>query len=64
VSRPEPNRANPATGSPDPPRTELRPEEEPTTTGTLFLTVLILMIIGAIWVVMYLKLLSRGGGAS
>jgi flagellar biogenesis protein FliO len=49
----------PATGSDDQRDTELRPDEEPTTTGTLFLVMIILMIIAAIWVIMYLRLLDR-----
>ena len=49
----------PATGSNDPSETELSPEEEPVTTGTLFLTMIILMIIGAVWGVAYYLLLSR-----
>lgn len=40
-------------------RPELQPDEEPRTTGTLFLTTLILMLIGAVWVVMYSLLLRR-----
>jgi hypothetical protein len=49
----------PATGSADPFDTELLPGEEPTTTGTLFLVMIILMIIVAIWVIMYVRLLDR-----
>jgi hypothetical protein len=49
----------PATGSTDPADTELLPGEEPTTTGTLFLVMIILMIIVAIWVIMYIRLLDR-----
>lgn len=49
----------PATGSADPLDTELLPGEEPTTTGTLFLVMIILMIIIAIWVILYLRLLDR-----
>ncbi len=49
----------PATGSGDPADTELFPGEEPTTTGTLFLVMIILMIIVAIWVILYLRLLDR-----
>ena len=37
----------------------LSSEEEPVTTGTLFLTMIILMIIGAVWGVAYYLLLSR-----
>lgn len=49
----------PATGSTDPAETELRPEEEPTTTGTLFLVMIILMIIAAVWIIMYMRMLER-----
>lgn len=49
----------PATGSADLAETELTAEEEPVTTGTLFLTLIILMIIGAFWVVVYLRLIGR-----
>jgi hypothetical protein len=37
----------------------LSPDEEPVTTGTLFLTMIILMIIGAVWGVAYYLLISR-----
>lgn len=50
---------SPTTGSSDPRDTELSPEEEPKATGTLFLVVVILMIIVAVWVIMYLRLLDR-----
>lgn len=49
----------PATGSPDPQRTELAPGEEPVVTGTLFLTLIILMIIAGFWVIIYQRLLTR-----
>jgi hypothetical protein len=49
----------PATGTTDPALTELTPEEEPNTTGTLFLTMIILTVIGAVWVVVYRLLLER-----
>jgi hypothetical protein len=49
----------PATGSDDPRDTELTPEEEPVTTGTLFLTFFLLVIIGAVWVTVYRLLLYR-----
>lgn len=49
----------PATGSSDPQQTELTKEEEPVTTGTLFLTFILLVIIGGIWMVVYSLLLSR-----
>jgi hypothetical protein len=50
---------SPATGSPNPERTGLTPEEEPVTTGTLFLTMVILTVIGAVWAVAYYLLLHR-----
>jgi flagellar biogenesis protein FliO len=49
----------PATGSERPDHTELSPEEEPQATGTLFLVMIILMIIVAVWLIMYLRLLDR-----
>jgi len=49
----------PATGSTDPGETELFLEDEPTATGTLFLVMIILMIIAAVWVILYLRLLER-----
>lgn len=48
-----------ASGSGDPSAGELRPEEEPNTTGTLFLTIILLMIIFGFWGLMYLTLLDR-----
>jgi flagellar biogenesis protein FliO len=49
----------PATGAERPEDTELSPEEEPRATGTLFFVMIILMIIVAIWVIMYMRLLDR-----
>jgi hypothetical protein len=49
----------PTPGSGDPPAPELAPEEEPVTTGTLFLTMIILMVIAAVWVIAYRLLLGR-----
>jgi hypothetical protein len=49
----------PATGSDYPPDTEILPGEEPITTGTVFLTAIILMIILAVWVILYAYLLDR-----
>jgi hypothetical protein len=49
----------PATGTTDPTHTELAPGEEPVTTGTLFLTMIMLMIIGAVWVIVYGRLVDR-----
>lgn len=37
----------------------LSPEEEPTTTGTLFIMILFLMAMGALWGLVYLILLER-----
>jgi flagellar biogenesis protein FliO len=51
-------RAN-TTGSDRPEDTELSPDEEPRATGTLFLVMIILMIIVAVWVIMYMRLLDR-----
>ena len=49
----------PATGSRDAEDTELNPDKEPRATGTLFLVMIILMIIVAVWVIMYVRLLDR-----
>jgi hypothetical protein len=49
----------PATGSSSPADTELAPDEEPTTTGTLFLTMVLLMIIGGIWIIVYQRLVTQ-----
>jgi hypothetical protein len=57
--RPLPPAPVPATGSADHGATELAPEEEPVATGTLFLSMVILMIIGAIWVVSYGFMMNR-----
>jgi hypothetical protein len=57
--RPLPPAPAPATGSSDPHDTELAKQEEPPIPGTLFLTVVLLMIIAAIWIVMYILLLAR-----
>jgi hypothetical protein len=46
-------------GPGDPPSPNLAPEDEPVTTGTLFLTMIILMVIAAVWVIMYRLLLGR-----
>lgn len=48
-----------ATGTTQPAQTELAPEEEPSTPGTLFLCVILLMIIAGFWVVIYLRLIGR-----
>lgn len=49
----------PATGSDTSEDTELSPDEEPVTTGTLFLTLIFLMLIFGFWAMMYLILLDR-----
>jgi hypothetical protein len=59
AARPAARPAAPATGATDPRATELAPAEEPVTTGTLFLTLIILMIIAALWVIVYLRMLDR-----
>lgn len=60
TASPDPARATaPATGTADVRETELTPEEEPVTTGTLFLTVILLMIIAGFWVILYSRLLER-----
>jgi hypothetical protein len=47
----------PATGATDERETELATEEEPVTTGTLFLVTVMLAIIVGFWVTMYVRLL-------
>lgn len=49
----------PATGSGEYWDTELSPQEEPDVSGTLFLVILLLMFTGAIWLIIYLRLLER-----
>ena len=39
--------------------TDLPEEDEPNTTGTLFLTLVFLMLIGGFWVILYRILLNR-----
>jgi hypothetical protein len=51
--------AEPADVSANPAGSELEPTEEPVTTGTLFLTMIILMVIAAIWAIVYGYLLNR-----
>lgn len=53
-----PNTA-PADGSAPPDETEAAAEEEPVFTGTLFLTMVLLMLIFGFWAMMYLMLLDR-----
>lgn len=48
-----------STGPNDPDPTELPPDEQPRATGTLFLVMILLMIIVAVWLIMYLRLLER-----
>ena len=45
--------------SPEPGDGGLPPEEEPTTTGTLFIMILFLMALAGMWGIMYLTLLNR-----
>ena len=45
--------------SPDSDPAGLDPEEEPVTTGTLFIMVLFLMALAGLWALMYLILLDR-----
>jgi hypothetical protein len=49
----------PGTGRTQPEATQLAPETEPNTSGTLFLMLILLLIIGAVWVVMYRLLIQR-----
>ena len=56
---PEPLATAPATGSLDPYFTELEEGEEPVVVGTLFLSIILLMIIAGIWVVVYMLLIGR-----
>lgn len=49
----------PATGSASARKTELTPEEEPNTTGTLVLVMILLMFIAGGWITMFLLLLER-----
>lgn len=59
--RPEPAAPKhpPATGTTDPEATHVQPIEEPNLTGTLFLTLLLLMGIFGFWILMYVELLNR-----
>jgi hypothetical protein len=49
----------PATGSTRPSETELVPAEEPIVTGTLFLSMVMLMLIAGAWIVMFWRLMER-----
>jgi hypothetical protein len=55
----EEDRKSPATGTTDREETDLHPATEPVVTGSLFLTLLILVIIGGVWIIMYNLLLHR-----
>jgi hypothetical protein len=57
--RPLPPAPAPGTGSADPRATELAKQEEPPIPGTLFLTIVLLMIIGGVWIVAFVFLLGR-----
>ena len=48
-----------ADGAASPDEPALTPDEEPVFTGTLFLTLLLLMMIFGFWAMMYLVLLDR-----
>jgi hypothetical protein len=56
---PLPGTASPATGVMDPEEGHIRPGEEPVAIGTMFLMIIFLMMIGALWGVVYLMLLNR-----
>ena len=49
----------PATGSASPRDTEISPEEEPVVTGALFVCLVMLILIGGAWVVMFNLLAER-----
>jgi hypothetical protein len=49
----------PATDTTRPDPTELAPEEEPSTPGTLFLCLILLMLVAGFWVIIYVQLLGR-----
>lgn len=51
--------ARPATGVENVEDTELLPEDLPVATGTLFIMIIFLMMIGALWAIVYLMLLNR-----
>jgi hypothetical protein len=53
------NQTGAATDSTPPHQTQLLSEGEPVTTGTLFLMLLFLMLIGGFWGLMYWILLHR-----
>lgn len=55
----EPLPTAPATGAVDPYFTELAEGEEPVVVGTLFLSIVLLMIIAGFWVVIYTHLVGR-----
>jgi len=42
-----------------PPAALIAPDEQPNSTGTLFLMMIFLMMIGGLWVIVYLILLHR-----
>lgn len=57
----EPERVErtPSTGTADPSRTEIQREQEPQLSGTLFLTVILLMLIFGFWMMMYIEMINR-----
>lgn len=55
MTEPRPTDAPPENREPG----HLPPEQEPVTTGTLFIMILFLMALGAMWALMYLTLVNR-----
>lgn len=49
----------PAAEPEEPGGSGLAPDEEPTTTGTIFIMILFLMALAGMWGIMYLTLLNR-----
>ena len=55
-----PDEISEATTTPDEPATSgLEPDEEPVVTGTVFIMMIFLMALAALWGLMYLTLLER-----
>jgi len=59
MTQDDPGTRVPPTSTNDGDPTELTPAEEPVFTGTVFLTFVLLVVIGGVWVVMYRLLLNR-----
>ena len=55
----EPRNVEPGPGTTEPQKADLQPEEEPIVSGTIFLTLIILMLIFGFWIIMYITLLNR-----